>query len=172
MATPQDEEIALTHTGLRDRKKRLWSFNGFALPGLSLHGLGAAAVFTFIMMTVTVIGYAVLNSVIVMTVGVLTTVIGAPSTYWLWGSKVTAVGGIKDTVLMWLDYRLLQPRTIHGSGADKQPTHLAWQVILWVPTDEGWIARRDATYQWLIRNAPDGTAIAAARSGTSPTSTP
>lgn len=153
---------ALTHTALRDRPRRLWSFNDVSLPGLRIPGLlaGAGVLVSFLML-----GWA-LQSVLggpTIVIAFLLGVIASVTAYFAWGMSVSDLGGAGVTILFWVDYQFRQPKSIHGSGANREPTHLQWQVILWEPTDSGWSARRDATYQWLIDHAPEGTAIAAVK---------
>lgn len=162
MADDDGRIVALTHTALRDRHRRLWSFQDIALPGLSIPGLQAGgAVFAVLLVTGWLL-HALIGGATFMVVFIFT-IVASTSTYFVWGKSITGVGGADMSILFWADYRFVQPRVIHGSGANRQPTRLRWEVTFWEPTDPGWIARRDATYQWLIDHAPAGTATAADR---------
>lgn len=162
MAAEESYISAKTHTALRDRLRRLWSFNDLSLPGLSIPGLQAG----FGVFVVLVVAGWMLHSVlggITLTIAFIIAISASVTVYFVWGRSVTDLGGAGVTLVFWGDYQFRQPRKIRGSGANREPTRVRWQVTFWEPTDPGWHARRDATYQWLIDHAPADTATAAAK---------
>lgn len=161
---------ALTHTALRDRPRRLWSVSDFALPGISIPGMVAGG---GVFLALLIAGWwldSILGGATIL-IGAAIAVAAGLLTYLLWGRTRSDHGGAFNTLLFWADYQFLQPKTIHGSGANTTPDRLRWQVIFWEPTDPGWIARREATYEWLIARAPEGTATKAAARAATPDNT-
>lgn len=160
--TSQNRIVAYTHTALRERPKRMYTIGDISLPGLSIPGIGAGVGALVACVTVGMIVQRIIGGPIVL-LSLLVGVVAAFAAYSAWGRISGDLGGLWQTFLFWADYTFRQPRVIHGKGADTEPTRLRWQVILWEPTDPGWLARRDATYRWLIDHAPDGTAVAATK---------
>lgn len=154
--------VAYTHTGLRDRPKRLWTFGDIPLPGVSIPGLGAGVVVFLAVIVLSTLVQQFTGGPVVL-VGAVLGLVAGWGAYAAWGADVSDLGGTLTSLTFWLDYRFRQPRVIVGAGADTEPAHLHWQAILWEPTDPGWIARRDATYLWLVEHAPAGTALATSK---------
>lgn len=166
MAEPEQRKvIAYTHTALEHRPRRLYSVGDISLPGLSIPGIFAGAFALAVSVALGMLIQGILGGPIVL-LSVLVGLVAAAATYQLWGRTSSDLGGARHTVLYWVDYTFRQPRVIHGKGADIEPSTLHWQVIFWEPTDPGWIARRAATYQWLMDHAPEDSAIAQAKGGT------
>ena len=163
MADNEESDVmALTHITLRDRPRRQWAVNDFKLPGLNLPSL-YASLGVFVTLLVLVAGLHTVLGGNTLTIGFVVTVVVAILAYFVWGTSVSDLGGAGLTMLFWADYRFRQPRVIHGSTANREPNRVRWQTILWEPTDPGWLARRDATYRWLIEHPPGDSAIGAAR---------
>lgn len=149
MADRDEPVVANDHSALRDRPKRMWRFMELPLPGVSMPGVAAAGVVFF-----SILGLGSLTELVVsgnwpMYVAVIAGGAAGVGTYFAWGKSIGDRMPVTSYVVVWADWLLRQPRTIHGFGRDTEPADIQWQLILWHPTDPGWWAAHDHTLRWL-----------------------
>lgn len=147
---PDDyETVAYDHTTIRDRPKRLWTFMDINLPGLHMPGLAAGGSVLFV---VALSGVFLSNAVggqAFTYVGVLIGGALGVGAYFAWGKPLADKMSATQQLVVRLDWLLRQPRAIHGFTRDTEPTQIQWQLILWQPTDQGWLAAREHTLHFL-----------------------
>lgn len=147
------------HTGLRDRPKRLWSIFNAPIPvigSVSIPGMVAAlAAFALICVIGSVLG-GFLGSGSVTVACYLFALVVAVATYLLWGKPVASKMPILSAAAVWLDWKFRQPRDLHGFVRDTEPTVVEWHLIMWRPTDPGWLAAYDHTLTHLRHKAGEG----------------
>lgn len=150
MADEEETPTAYCHTTLRDRPKLMWTFWEFSLPGVNMPGVVAG--------TVVIIAVALLGVGVDIVTGVdflmyLLLFVGVTlgiGTYAFWGRPLADRMRMTEYLTVWGDW-IGQPKNLHGLGRDVEPEKLRWQVILWHPTDVGWLAAYDETLDWLLR---------------------
>lgn len=146
----RDKIIALDHTKLRDRPKRIWNFGDIALPGLYLPSLysGAATFGVGILATLLLAQLPIGGPVVLF--GLLASVALAIGVGAAWGRFKP--DGMTPSQWLWVafDFRTRQPRLFHGFSEDTEAKTLHWKVILWVPYDDPYAQRPPA---------PDAAAI-------------
>lgn len=137
-----DKIIALDHTKLRDRPKRIWTFGEYALPGIYLPGLYAGAATATIGMAGTLLISRLPIGGPIVIIGLLLSVSAAILVGSLWGKFKPDGMTPGQWVGVELDYRFRQPKAFHGFSKDTEPKTLHWTVIVWAPTTDPHVTRR------------------------------
>lgn len=124
---------ALDHTDIKQRAKRMWTFNEIRLPGVYLPSLGVGFVVGLVTFTVAILLGLLLGAVWIQAIGFLLAVVFAVITGMGWEKFRPDSMKPGHWLLLDFDWRWRQPRTFNGYGEDTEPTHVTWQVILWEP---------------------------------------
>lgn len=152
MSDPQrpPDLYAHDHTELRDRPKRLWRFGDIGLPGLLLGG-SVAALITLVAVWIGVYTLGkTLGAAWLGWIGAVLGLLAALVVYTAWKRPLPSKMRVSPALIIMLDWLFLQPREVHDFGKNREPSRLQWRVILWEPTDLGWIAARDFAHAYHL----------------------